>query len=78
MGDRVLEQGDRLDLELEVGAEDFLDILADPEPAEQLEIGQPSRNRMRSASRSACFISSIDSCRSNSASFSMPQLSSIR
>ena len=31
---------DRLELELEVGPEDLLDVLADPQPAERLEIGQ--------------------------------------
>ena len=31
---------DRLALELEVGAQDLLDRLADPQPAEHLEIGQ--------------------------------------
>src|SRR5438067_12484740 len=40
--------------------------------------GRPSRNRMRSISRSACFISSIDSFFSYSSSFFRPQLPNIR
>jgi hypothetical protein len=73
-----LSSGKRLHLEREVGLEDFLDGLADLELVQRLEVGEPSRNRMRSASVSACFISSIDSWRSYSASFSMPQFLSTR
>jgi hypothetical protein len=40
MGDDVAVHGDRLMLGFEVGAEDFLDILADPQPAKLLEIGK--------------------------------------
>jgi hypothetical protein len=60
-----LQQRERLVLKREIGLEDLLDVLADPQTAHRLEVGQAaSRNRMRSASRSACFISSIDSPRS--------------
>src|SRR5438045_2228585 len=40
--------------------------------------GRPSRNRMRSISRSACLISSIDSFFSYSSSFFRPQLPNMR
>src|SRR5687768_7651988 len=40
MGDGTAQLGQRLELELMVGLEDFLDVLADPEAAELLEIGQ--------------------------------------
>src|SRR5256885_7189488 len=40
MRDRALELAQRLHLELEVAAQNLLDILADVQPAERLEIGQ--------------------------------------
>src|SRR5258705_4746965 len=40
MRDRALELTQRLNFELEVALEDLLDILANVEPAERLEIGQ--------------------------------------
>ena len=40
MGDRAAKLGQRFQLKLHVGSEHFLDIFADVEPAERLEIGQ--------------------------------------
>ena len=40
MGDGAAQLVDRLELELEVGAQHLLDRLADPQAAEHLEIGQ--------------------------------------
>jgi hypothetical protein len=60
--DAVVEALDRAVLELEVGPE----LLGDcpmVSRSSRWKLGSPSRKRMRSASRSACFISSMDSCR---------------
>ena len=56
-------------LGLEVGLEDLLDVLADAQAAERLEVGQAVEEQDALGERSACFISSIDSWRSYSASF---------
>ena len=79
MRDRVLELATASMLELEVGLEDFLDILADAQPAEHLEIGQAveEQDALGEVGRRASSRRSIRA-RSNSASFWTPQLSSIR
>src|SRR3546814_228474 len=43
MGNGVLEQRDRLFLDREVGLEDFLDRFADAQAAEQLEVGEATK-----------------------------------
>ena len=48
-------------LQAEVGVEAFEDRLADAQLVQVLQVGRPSRNRMRLIRTSACFISPIDS-----------------
>jgi hypothetical protein len=66
----LLAQGDALDqqrtldfaLVPEIALQAFDDILADQQLAEDLQVGQASRKRMRSISSSASFMTRID-CR---------------
>src|SRR3546814_8663756 len=48
MGNGVLEQRDRLFLDREVGLEDFLDRFADAQAAEQLEVGEATKEDRKS------------------------------
>ena len=78
MGDRARELAQRLQLQLEVGLEDLLDILADVQPAEHLEVGQAVEEQ-DALGEPVGMLHLVDRFgRSNSASLWTPQLSSSR